>query len=104
MSIFDNNGAEGGYAILPAEARGMVWAIDQEAMTAELVYEMPATSTTYSNSQGNVQQLDDGYMIGWGSQHWFTEYDNAGNVVYDVSFAPNVTTGPQAYRVFKQHW
>lgn len=84
----------------------MVWRIDQEAMTAEVALEMPATSGTYSQSQGNVQKLDDdaGYFIGWGAQHWYTQFNTSGDVVYDVSFAPNVTDGPQAYRIFKQIW
>lgn len=107
MSLFDNNGADDEAAIDPPIARGMIWRIDQDAMTAEVVLEMPAPSSSFSGSQGNVQPLNngaEGYMIGWGKQPWLSEFDAAGNLLYNVVFGPNTTQGIQSYRVFKQYW
>lgn len=127
MSLFDNNvsceclsyphdalaltpkitkGDASGPAIEPLSARGMIWAIDEEALSAELVYSVRAPSGRHSSSQGGMHQLpnEEGYFIGWGSEPFYSQFDNAGSLVYDVAFAPENSTGPQAYRVYKHFW
>ena len=71
------------------------------AMTATLVEEYLPAAPRVSWAMGNVQQLpDDGVFVGWGTAGAFTEFDSAGGVRFDASFAD----ASISYRAFRLPW
>lgn len=106
ITMFDN-GVDDSHPDI-ADTRGLRIAIDQVAMTAQLI-------TTYTNphgihgiSQGSFQTLDNGNVImGYGNTAAFTEYANNGEVLCDTHFGPENRFGSaevQSYRVYKFDW
>ena len=52
-------------------------------------------------AMGNLQELPDGgVFVGWGTTGGMTEFDAAGTVRYDASFAD----GSASYRIFRFPW
>jgi hypothetical protein len=52
-------------------------------------------------TQGNVQALPTGgAFVNWGSQRWFSEFDAAGNVVWNA----RVAVGFESYRGYRMPW
>jgi hypothetical protein len=48
-----------------------------------------------------MQMLAKGHVfVGWGQNPWFTEFDAAGNVVYDGHFAKEA----DSYRAYRLNW
>lgn len=106
ISIFDNQGTND-----DTYSRGMLLAIDQDAMTAELVTEFHNGDSTWSMYEGNLQclncsNLDSGnWFMGYGNQPYFTEYSADGTVVMDVQFAvDNAVNSYRAYKYPKTSW
>jgi hypothetical protein len=97
LSVFDDEGAP---TVTPP-SRGEIVKLDPHTGTATLVRQLvraPAPLTT--GSQGDVQTLPGGgYMIGWGGLPNFTEFDAAGNVVYDAQLPAGFS-----YRVYRLPW
>ena len=97
LSLFDDEGD-------PPEARqsrGLVLAVDETAMTADLVHAyLHPGKPLLAGSQGSVQLLPDGdVVVGWGAEPYYTEYRQDGEVVLDGRFL----TG-QSYRAFRFPW
>jgi hypothetical protein len=93
LTIFDDNQA-------PGISRAITLRLDETAMTATLVRELPQPQQLLATSQGNVQLLPDGNVfVGWGSLPRFSEYDAEGRLIYDASF-----TATQSYRDFRFPW
>ena len=58
-------------------------------MSADLVREYTHPKELVSPSQGNVQVLPNGNVfIGWGSEPFFSEYSNDGELLFDAGFPP----------------
>ena len=93
LTVFDDGQA-------PGISRAITLRLDEGAMTATLVRELPQPQHLLATSQGNVQMLPDGNVfVGWGSLPRFSEFDAQGRLIYDASF-----TATQSYRDFRFPW
>jgi outer membrane protein assembly factor BamB len=96
LSLFDNQAAPQ----IGDRSRGMVLALDDGARTATLVREWVHPDGVLASSQGNTQVLPEGgAVVGWGSEGRVTEYDAAGEIVFDMTWAP-----ADSYRVYRMPW
>jgi Arylsulfotransferase (ASST) len=102
ISLFDDEAAPP----VKAPSRGEIVKLDTTAKTATLVAQLvhgPAPLLT--GSQGNVQSLPGGrYMVGWGGLPNFTEFNSAGEVIYDAQLPTVVPMGEFSYRVYRETW
>lgn len=102
ITVFDN-----GTFSNPFYSRGVEYEVDEEAMTATMVWEYDRNMDVQSTHKGNVQRLPNGNtVVAWGGMGdnpavpSVTEVDPDGNIVHEVSF-------PQldgSYRIFKFPW
>jgi hypothetical protein len=82
-------------------SRAVTIRVDATAGTATLIRALTHPSGLLSATQGSVQMLPGGNtFVGFGSQRWFTEYDAAGNVVFDGHLA----RGNDTYRAYRLPW
>ena len=98
ISVFDNASDP------PKEkqSRGLLLRPDFSAHTVTLVkaYVNP-TQTLLASSQGNTLSLPGGnWLLGYGGLPNFTEFDAAGNVLYDATLGRNV----QNFRTYLSPW
>jgi hypothetical protein len=102
VSLFDDEGAP---PVKPP-SRGEIVKLDPKAKTATLVAQFirsPAPLST--GSQGNLQSLPGGrWMVGWGGLPNFTEFNSAGEVIYDAQLPVAVPMGEFSYRVYREAW
>ncbi|KAI1839651.1 hypothetical protein JX266_014136 [Neoarthrinium moseri] len=100
ISIFDNQGDDDN-----TRSRGMLLAVDQEAMTVSLEQDFHNGDSTYSRYEGNLQCLNcsdlssTNWFQGYGNQPYFTEFSADGTIVLDVQFA--VQNAINSYRAYK---
>jgi hypothetical protein len=98
VSLFDDEGAP----TVKGPSRGEVVKLDlktKSATLADQLVRMPGPLTT--GSQGNVQQLPaGGWMVGWGGLPNLTEFNAAGQVIYDAQ----LPAGEFSYRVYREPW
>ena len=104
LTVFDNGA--GTDVTTHKSSRGIVVRLDEDARTATLVHEYPAPKPISATSQGDMQLLANGdYLIGWGSQPEYTEYDADGHVLYDVKLPIlSPTVNLNSYRAFRFTW
>ncbi|HVY96876.1 MAG TPA: arylsulfotransferase family protein [Solirubrobacterales bacterium] len=98
IRIFDNhsNGAAGSPASRIIDVR-----LDQKAHTATLVSSVQHPDGLSAGSQGNAQRLPGGHLfVGWGQLGRFSEFDAAGNLVWDGQ----VPAGYDTYRAYRSPW
>jgi hypothetical protein len=98
LSLLDNatNDPE---ASLPP--RGLVFRLEVETGTAELLRELAPPVSINASSQGNATIDDDGQTtIGWGSANLITGYDASGSVTFDAAMPP----GFSSYRAYRAPW
>jgi hypothetical protein len=82
-------------------SRAVLFKLDERARTATLLksYDQPEALT--APSQGNAQTTADGnLLVGWGSLPYFSEYDPAGDLLFNAKFP----TGVNTYRAYLQLW
>jgi hypothetical protein len=82
-------------------SRAVRFKLDERAHTATLLksYNQPEALT--APSQGNAQTTADGnLLVGWGSLPYFSEYDPAGDLLFNAKFP----TGVNSYRAYLQPW
>jgi hypothetical protein len=82
-------------------SRAVRFKLDERARTATLLksYNQPEALT--APSQGNAQTTADGnLLVGWGSLPYFSEYDAAGDLLFNAKFP----TGVNSYRAYLQPW
>jgi hypothetical protein len=97
ITVFDNSAPP---AIRKA-SRAVTIRVDATTGTATLVRALTHPTGLLSATQGSVQMLPNGNtFVGFGSQRWFTEYDAAGNVVFDGHLA----SGNDTYRAYRLPW
>ncbi|KAI5480533.1 arylsulfotransferase [Pseudohyphozyma bogoriensis] len=102
ISLFDN--AAGGGAPAEATARGLVLSVDTDDMTVTLMKEFIPSFNSTAASQGSVQPLDNGnFLVGWGAEAYYSEYDIDETLIQDVHFASDNST-VMSYRAFKMSW
>jgi Arylsulfotransferase (ASST) len=102
ISLFDDEGAP---PVKPP-SRGEIVKLDTKAKTATLVAQFVHGPTPLqTGSQGNFQSLPGGrYMVGWGGLPNFTEFNSAGEVIYDAQLPSVVPMGEFSYRVYREVW
>ena len=97
LTLFDDGAAPA----VEKQSRAIRIRLDSATMTATLVQADVSPDGVLATSQGNAQLLPDGHLfVGWGSVPRFTEFDRAGKVVYDATFA----TGDDSYRAYRFVW
>jgi hypothetical protein len=97
LSIFDN----GGVPKVHSQSRGVIVSVDPTTRTDTLVGQYEHPKPLFAGSQGNVQSLENGDMfVGWGAEPYFSEYNNAGALVFDARL-PYRT---ESYRAFRFQW
>jgi hypothetical protein len=99
VRIFDNGNGGGPATGLPSRVIDV--RLDTTAKTATLVSSVQHPDGLIANSQGNAQRLSDGHLfVGWGSVGRFSEFDAAGNLLWDGQ----VPAGYDSYRAYRSDW
>jgi len=98
IRIFDNE-SDGG-AVQPHSR--VIWVEhDDTAMTASIVRSIEHPEGISAAAEGSAQALDNGdTFVGWGIAGRFSEFNGAGQLVYDASEAP----GYGSYRAYRFKW
>lgn len=96
VSLFDN-----GQPRTYRQSYGKVLALDTNNMTARLIRAYTHPAEIYAGNQGSVQFLPNGNVfIGWGSEPYFSEFSNDGNLLFHGSLPPEA----ESYRAFRFPW
>lgn len=95
VSIFDNLDDSN-----EVDSRGMVFELDEDAMTATLVREYHRDGSMHSPFQANMQTLDNGNVfIGWGSGPRVSEFTHEGEMIFDMRYHDGIS-----YRGYRVDW
>ena len=97
ITVFDNS------AFPPVRkfSRALAIRLDESARTASLISAAAHPRKLLTATQGNQQTLPNGnFMVGWGSQRQMTEYDPAGNVLFNAA----LSLGYESYRTYRLPW
>src|SRR4051794_34890002 len=82
-------------------SRALALRLDQSARTATLLSARQHPRGLLAATQGSVQELPGGnFLVGWGSQRYFTEFDAAGGVLWDA----RLSVGYETYRAYRMPW
>ncbi len=82
-------------------SRAVRFKLDERAHTATLLKSYNQPDALTAPSQGNAQTTADGnLLVGWGSLPYFSEYDTAGDLLFNAKFP----TGVNSYRAYLQPW
>jgi hypothetical protein len=90
-----------------AYSRGLLLDVDQAAKTVRLVREFTNAAKTFGQFQGSLQAINPSdpatnYILGYGSQPYFAEFNSEGDILLDVVFAR--TNAVSTYRTYKLPW
>jgi len=98
LRIFDND--SNGVPVLPASR--VIWVhLDTHDWTATLVKSITHPDGLSAGSQGDAHGLRNGdTFVGWGATGRFSEFDPAGNLLFDAS----VPSGYDTYRAYRFRW
>jgi hypothetical protein len=105
-TVFDNEAAGvGNTGVDPTAEFGLSrvvrFKLDEHAHTATLLQSYNQPDALTAPSQGNGQTTADGnLLVGWGSLPYFSEYDTAGDLLWNAEFP----TGVNSYRAYLQPW
>jgi hypothetical protein len=105
-TVFDNEAAGvGNTGVDPTAQLGLSRAVrfklDERAHTATLLKSYNQPDALTAPSQGNAQTTADGNLVvGWGSLPYFSEYDTAGDLLFNARFP----TGVNSYRAYLLPW
>lgn len=81
-------------------SRGLRLDVDEEARTVEMVAEYTSADDRQADTQGSVEELENGnVVIGWGQHPTYSEYTADGELLYDASFG-----GGTSYRAALVEW
>lgn len=106
ISIFDN----GGTPFVHPQTRGLFIEYNRQTNTVKKVFELVHPRPLQSGSQGNVQELPGGnWFMGWGSEPYFTEFNAAGQMIYDAHLSLQAISSEHgehlaSYRGYKFEW
>ena len=97
LTLFDNE-AKG----KRARSHVLVLKLDEDRKQATLVRTYEHPDRLFAETQGNAQFLPNGHvLVGWGQAPYVTEFDRAGEVVFDLRFGGN---GADSYRAYRAEW
>jgi hypothetical protein len=97
-TLFDNDST--GTPLLP-HSRTVTVQLDTKSWTATLVKSIDQPEGLVANSQGNAQTTaDGGRFVGWGSLPYVSQFDRAGNLVFDA----RLPDGVNSYRAYRLPW
>ncbi len=105
-TAFDNESAGAGNTGTGSTAefglsRAVRFKLDERAHTATLLQSYNQPDALTAPSQGNAQTTADGNLVvGWGSLPYFSEYDTAGDLLFNAEFP----SGVNSYRAYLQQW
>lgn len=97
VTLFDNGNFHS-----PRFSRAVEYEVDEEKMTAKLVWEYRHDPDVFGSAAGSVQRLSNGNtLIGWGfTMPTLTEVTPGERVVLELSFDPGIAT----YRALRFEW
>jgi hypothetical protein len=97
ITVFDNGNLHS-----PPFSRAVEYELDEEKLTAKLVWEYRHDPEVFGFAAGSVQRLPNGdTLIGWGfTTPTMTEVSPDRRVVMELSFDPDIAT----YRAFRFEW
>ncbi|KAL1691647.1 ASST-domain-containing protein [Schizophyllum commune] len=102
ISLFDNAGTTLRQDRIAS--RGLLLSVDTDAMTVELVQEFDPVNKVISRSQGNNQLQPNGnFLVGYGAEPAFEEYDSEGNPLWAMQFAV-INSDVAAFRTYRFDW
>ncbi len=82
-------------------SRAVRFKLDERARTATLLQSYNQPDALTAPSQGNAQTTADGNLVvGWGSLPYFSEYDTAGDLLFNAEFP----AGVNSYRAYLLPW
>jgi Arylsulfotransferase (ASST) len=97
FTMFDDGG--GPPTVRPGRAIRV--AVNETTRTVTLIKQYEHNPGLDTNFEGNAQLLPNGNMfVGWGQQPYFTEFNSAGQEVFDGRFTSNTSS----YRAYKLPW
>jgi hypothetical protein len=105
-TLFDNEAAGVGNTGVDPTAqlkysRTVTVKLDPYTRTATLIKSNNQPEGLSAPSQGNAQTTADGnQVVGWGSQPYFSEFDSAGDLLYNAQFP----AGVNSYRAYLLPW
>lgn len=95
LRMFDNESAPE----VRSQSRGLVLDVDTERKTVrvkQVLHHEP--DPILAGTQGNLQALPNGNsFVGWGSQGYFTEFSEAGEILWDA----RIERGEDTYRAYR---
>jgi hypothetical protein len=101
LTLFDNGATGPGTQDVEPASRPLRLALDEKAMTADLLQVYQAATPRLGIALGDVQELaDGGVFVGWGAAGPFTEFTPDGAVRFDASFGD----GSVSYRALRFPW
>jgi hypothetical protein len=96
ITLFDNQAAPP----IGDQSRGLRLDVDTDAGTASVVTAYEPPDGRLSDSQGNLEVLEDGSVfIGWGSNPYYSHYSADGELLEDAELAGGIS-----YRAYRQQW
>jgi Arylsulfotransferase (ASST) len=97
ISIFDNGAAPR----VHRQSRVIFVRLDLRRMLATLVRYVVHRPPRLAINQGNAQLLPQGHvLVGWGREHFLTEFDADGRALLDLQFGGDI----DSYRAFRFGW
>jgi len=97
FTLFD----DGGGPPTVHQARALELSVNETGKTVTLVRQFEHSPGLNTDFEGNAQLLPGGNLfVGWGQQPYFTEFNSAGNEVFDARFTSNTSS----YRAYKFPW
>jgi len=97
ISVFDN----GASPAVHGQSRGVVLQLDQQGDTATLISQFTHAPSLIADSQGDIQELDNGdWFLGWGQVPDFSELGPEGRLLFDA----HLPAHDQSYRSFRFTW
>jgi hypothetical protein len=97
LTLFDNSA----FPPVRKHSRALALRLDEKAHTATLLSARQHPRGLLAATQGSVQELPGGdFLVGWGSQRYFTEFNAAGRVLWDA----RLSVGYETYRAYRMPW
>ena len=85
----------------PLQSRALEESVNETNKTVTLVRQFEHSPGLSANFEGGAQVLPGGDLfVGWGQQPYFTEFNSAGQEVFDARFTSNTSS----YRAYKFAW
>ncbi|HUA49108.1 MAG TPA: arylsulfotransferase family protein [Solirubrobacteraceae bacterium] len=97
FTVFDDGG--GPPTVRPGRAIHL--AVNEATKTVTLIKQYTHSPALDTNFEGNTQVLPNGdVFVGWGQQPYFTEFNAAGQEIFDARFTSNTSS----YRAYRFAW